>query len=643
MTLSDDAQAMDAYRDWAARLRGQSSRYRSPEPEPWEVLLVVPLDLDVFDQIRKDDALSVNQTEQDFVERICEATKRLPPFLLHRRHGYLPKRPLFRPLVRSLSIEDDPKQQARSSPAAPQADDAPLLAVIDDGLGFLNERFQRVGPGGWETRVAGVFIQSEKENLPPLNGMSFGRVLSRAEVQAFALRPDEHTAYKEINAGVFAADTFRSNEQAASHGTHITDLAGGADPTDTADPMRDVPMVLVQLPPQIVDDTSGRWLVPHVLEAFHWILLQAFLLGTSHVVVNTSFGITAGSKDGNSLFAGHTAFLIHLAAILGIRLDIVVPFGNDYQNRQVAQVAVDCDTPARVDVRLQPDDRAPSYIEIRPEGSTPLDTVGLGLVAPNGDDIPTMALAAGASRDVLHRGRVVGRITHIAAQQGRLPYLLIALAPTSPARDDGSPANGFAALIEAGVWQIVLESPETDPQDFRFEIQRGDSMPTYRQRGRQAYFDGVNGYTYDSAATPGVGNPVASKAYTELSADAYTTHDGTNSAFTVVPGGLGQFHTVGGAFLANEADGAVAAQYASLNTRSGRGVVSGGARSEHNRVLAGLRASGVLSGSSTRFSGSSAAAAVFSRNLILGRDPMVTANAPGRLPEKIYPGWAPRD
>lgn len=641
MAYGKEEEQLDPYLSWAASLQGQDPARR--QEDAWEISLVEPLTPDVFDQIKDDRNLRVDDAEQEYVLRIREVTNGLPPFFLYRRQGYLPPEPFFRVLVRGLPSDDRAYQTAQLNLESEAGPDQPLLAVIDDGLGFLNDRFQRAGVGGWETRIEGVFIQSIKQNPPSASGMAFGRELSRAEVQNLIQRPDERTAYKEINEDVFAADTLRANEQAASHGTHIMDLAGGADPQNTIDPMRDVPMVLVQLPPQIVDDTSGRFMVPHILQALHWILLKAILLGKSRVVVNLSFGITAGPKDGTSLFASHTAFLVNLAALIGIRLDVVVPFGNDYQNRQIATVNVPPQEPAEIDVRLQPDDRAPNYVEIRPDDATAPADIALGLIAPNGDEIASQTLVEGDFRDVVHRGRVVGRVTHVPALQGRLPYLLIALAPTAVVRDDALPANGQGILIEPGNWTIMIEHADGIAADLRLEIQRGDSMPTYRQRGRQAYFSDPHGYEYDLAGTSPTSNPVAAKSYSRLGEDAQITHDGTNSAFTVVPGASGQVHTVGGAFLGSEDTEAVAAQYTSLNTRPGRGTPTGGAQSEHNRALPGLRASGVLSGSTARFAGSSAAAAVYSRNLILQNAPQIDAAAPGRLPPKIYAGAPPRD
>ncbi len=171
------------------------------------------------------------------------------------------------------------------------------------------------------------------------------------------------------------------------------------------------------------------------------------------------------------------------------------------------------------------------------------------------------------------------------------------------------------------------------------------------QRGRQAYFCDPDGYEYDIGSPGPTGNVVQDKSYSRLGNNARITHDGTNSAFTVVTGTLGRFHTVGGAFLRRadpnfsqlNQDPAVAAQYTSLNTRPGRGTPTGGARSEHNRAVPGLQASGVLSGSTARYAGSSAAAAVYSRSLIAQSQPLADATAPGRLPQKVHLGRVPRD
>ncbi len=649
MKYDDDREQPDPYLDWAFFLQDRDPA-RVFEVEPWEAVLVEPLSSRILDEIKEDENLRISDTEREYYLRVREMSGREPPFFLYRKLGYARLDKLFRVLLRGLPTGAGAAASKVVQKRKSRTDKAPLLAVIDDGLGFLNERFQRSEPGGAQTRVEGVFIQSIKQN-PPGSPMVFGRTLSQADVQALIQEPDERAVYKEINDSVFAHDTIRSTERSESHGSHIMDLAGGTDPNDPTDPMREVPLVLVQLPPQIVDDTSGMQMVPHILQGLHWILLQAMLLGKPRVVVNLSFGITAGPKDGTSLFATHVAFLINLADLFGIALDVVVPFGNDYQGRQIAAVKLPPEEKALLDVRLQSDDRAPSYVEIRPDTTAPLDHVALGLVAPDGTDIPAQTMAEGDVRDIVYRGEVVGRMYHVPASQGRAAYLLIAFAPTSPVRDDALPANGQGPLIEPGSWRIVLADARGDGADLRLEIQRGDTMPGYRQRGRQAYFDDPDGYGYDMGVPGPTGNPVQGKSYTRLGPDAYVTQDGTNSAFTVVTGALGRFHTVGGAFLrridptvsAFNQDPAVAAQYTSLNTRAGRGVPTGGARSEHNRALAGLRATGVLSGSGARFAGSSAAAAVYSRSLIAQNQPLADATAPGRLPQKVHHGAEPRD
>ncbi|MEO0655813.1 MAG: hypothetical protein AAFY74_00040 [Pseudomonadota bacterium] len=641
----------DPYLDWAFFLQDRD-KARTFEGEPWEPVLVQPLTDRFFAEAEEDGNILVDPYELELGKLLREYGGRLAPIFIYRVRGYARLDALYEVLLRGLPSEKSKGQAAYAVEAEP-----PLLAVIDDGLGFLNERFQRMEPGGMQTRVEAIWIQSVKQNPPPygsFGGMIFGRELSKADIQARIGRPDERRAYKELNEPVFAADTVRTVEQAESHGSHIMDLAGGGDPYDPADPMRNVPVVGVQLPPQIVDDTSGMRMVPHIMQAMHWILLKAIQLGKSHIVVNLSFGVTAGPKDGTSLFSTHTEFLINVAQLFGIRLDVVVPFGNDFESRQVASVEAPVEEKVALDMHLPSDDRAPSYVEIRPEGD-PAD-LGIGFEAPDGANISIQALPANTFRDIVHRGSVVGRVYHIPSVLGRDPYLMIAFAPTAPVLDDALPVNGQGPLVQAGLWQIVLANSGAQAVAVRLEIQRGDTMPGYRLRGRQAYFVDPHGYEYDMGDPPptGVGNEMKTKDYTRLGVGAYVTYQGTNSAFTVVNGVGDQFHTVGGAFLRKidptvplaDQDEAVPSQYASYNTRPGRGDVTAGARSDHNRALTGLLASGVLSGSGARFSGSSAAAAVVSRHLVVpgSAGGFEDANAPGRLPEQVLRGSSePRD
>ncbi len=628
------------YFDWAAYLRAEDparKSARNSEGEVWESLLAVPAKKDFSTRAYRDRNLLIDDHEVSLAKTVAKlfGTNETPVFL-HRMPGYMPPEPFYETLYRGELLAADLEHRPRS--------ETPVLAVIDDGIGFLNERFQVSHGGGYKTRFEAIWLQSLRRDRSGLSPVHFGRVLERAEIDGLVNRPDEHNVYREINETLFDRDTLRMSEQAQSHGTHIMDLAGGTDPHFGDSTMLNLPLLAVQLPPEIVDDTSGTHMVSHILQALRWILVKALDMQAAHVVVNLSFGILAGAKDGNSFFANQVRFTLRLAALLGVRMDLVVPFGNDFENRQVAKVTVSGDSVESLNMVLKPDDRAPSYVEIRSEDGMGSGNILPGLIAPDGTVFAPRSVAPGSHRDIRHRGRVVARIYNIPRRFGRPPNLTLAFAPTRPVLDDDLPQNGTGPLAMTGSWQITLQAPPGTGADIRLEIQRGDTAPGYRERGRQAHLEDPEAGCCAYADQPPV-NPVNDKSYRNMTVHDRVTTEGTNSAYTVVTGVDGLFHTVGGAFLGKGETSAVAAQYASFNLRPGRGEPTGGAVSDTNRARPGLRASGVLSGSTARYAGSSAAAAVYSRSLLhpTTPKPSVPANAPGRLSDQVITGTLLRD
>jgi hypothetical protein len=405
----------------------------------------------------------------------------------------------------------------------------------------------------------------------------------------------------------------------------------------------------VQLPPQVVDDTSGQQMILPIVAGLRWIIYLAIVKGYRQVVVNISFGITAGPKDGTGAFAEAMKHAFAVAELVGIQLDVVVPFGNDFVSRQVAQTDIDDSAPTSLELRLQPDDRAPSHVEMRVDPADADGDLRLGLTAPNGLSFAPASIPHGGFRDIVVDNEIVARIYHVVRKSDGRSWYLFAFAPTWPIRNDDNPGPGQVPLAQIGDWTLDVESTLAQSRRIRFEVQRGDTAPGYRARGRQAYLSSAGAHEYDGpevAAAREPYNAVKKRDYSRLGGTSLLTHMGTNSAFTAYANGAGHFHTVGSAFARREDVFAVPSQFAAFNTRAGRGMVTAGVRADHNRVFPGLRASGVLSGSSARYSGSSAAAAVLAREL--ARPGTYTAMLPtqistGRLPAEILVGPEPRD
>ncbi|MEM9852328.1 MAG: hypothetical protein AAF761_10060, partial [Pseudomonadota bacterium] len=145
-------------------------------------------------------------------------------------------------------------------PSRPARMGAPLLAVIDDGVGYLNAQFTRTDTDGTRrTRLTRVWLQAQDQ----LEGTA---MVCGEEVPAQAIDTllaqgatfDEGAEYAAVNDRLYGRrdspvwgglTAGPGTDLAVTHGTHVADIAAGSDPL-TPDAVSDCPMVAVQLPPQ---------------------------------------------------------------------------------------------------------------------------------------------------------------------------------------------------------------------------------------------------------------------------------------------------------------------------------------------------------------------------------------------------------
>ena len=174
-------------------------------------------------------------------------------------------------------------------PCKGQATLAPIIGVIDEGIGYLNRRFCRQADEAenkpHETRILALWQQSMNatQSSGHRNGpCDIGRILSRDDItaQLNALRhKTEFEIYQENNNSLFGQNTHRSTEQNFSHGTAVLDVAAGADPV-YEDVVQDI--LAVQLPPETLEDTSGAHLSAFLLMAVEWLLDEARARSTDY-------------------------------------------------------------------------------------------------------------------------------------------------------------------------------------------------------------------------------------------------------------------------------------------------------------------------------------------------------------------------
>lgn len=399
------------------------------------------------------------------------------------------------------AAEDDPATAYLTDGALPlDPSRAAILAVIDDALPFAHQRL-RVGP---HPRVASVWFQdAPPDPASPVGGdLPFGRELRGGQIARLVARleqgslADEEALYRA--AGVL--DPRRRSPQrlahAAGHGAAIGGLAAGFGRTE-AGLARNLPIIAVCLPPHVVRDTLGTAAPFYIMLAILHVVHRARRLcrvlerrrglpaGAVRlpVVVNLSFGLTAGPKDGSSdLERLMDAVSAATAPDLG-PVRFVVANGNHRLSRVRARIVANPDEPLAWLVR--PDDGTPSYLELwgpaRDGEAPPASPMQIECRLPGAAKAVTTTFATHGSYQTLTAGgREVARayLQHRTFEgHGREVVTLVAL-PTRPERL-GDPYG------VPGCWRVRPLSPLGGDVDAF--VQRDDSLPGFgAQRGRQS-------------------------------------------------------------------------------------------------------------------------------------------------------------
>ena len=213
--------------------------------------------------------------------------------------------------------------------------DTVLVGVIDDGIAFAHERL-RLANGG--SRVENYWnmngLSPVRPPVPPFLSPLFGE-LTRIDINNLLNAAtvggvvDESLLY--ALAGVINHTDPRHKAVAwrRAHGAHVLDLAAGEDPALYAG---NRPVIAVQLPTPVVARTNGNLLDQYVITGIRYILDRAGRLSPQRplpVVINISFGYTAGPHDGSGLLESFMDLVVQLRP----NTEIVLPAGNAHLSR----------------------------------------------------------------------------------------------------------------------------------------------------------------------------------------------------------------------------------------------------------------------------------------------------------------------
>lgn len=502
--------------------------------------------------------------------------------------GAFATHPRFRILHAGPPVPDfnPQRQETRPSTRIPRMPEgnsgAVALGIIDDGIAFAHERFCRKDG---RTRIEAIWLQDAAGEG---EGSGFGRKIFAADLNRdLAAGLSERAIYGKYGALDYGSPTHQSLGLRGSHGTHVLDLAAGASPEEDCG---DRPIFAVQLPAEATADTSGVTMGSYVLQGVRQIMHWA----DQHrpglpLVINFSYGMFAGPKDGSHPLEAALADLVGERIRRGAPTALVLPAGNSYRARSTAHASLAEGEEEILTWVLLPEDRTPSQLEIWLDGATDeTDSSPAVLTVEPSSGYPACSIQPKIGTvQVLRRGG--HPVAGIYADRwngaaGPRVRLVIVANPTLGRETEIAPAP-------AGPWFVSVENAGSAVLEARIYVQRDDTPSGFPLRGRQSYLDHPRAH---------IRNPLTG-AYDAFAPDCPMTTRDTLSAIatgarTIVVGG------------AQAGEGFPPADYASGGPSLGRRSPDCAAFSDEGKAHLGILAAGTLSGATIAMRGTSVAA-----------------------------------
>jgi hypothetical protein len=529
------------------------------------------------------------------------------------------------------------RRRAMVAPGPPAHPPAIVMGVIDDGIAFANERFRRIVGGTIGSRVEHWWLQDgplAPPHFPFLPAGSqtvlFGCELNRQQIDNLLANcttagvVDEDLVYRkahlvEYSKVLVGSDvTHQSAARRAAHGTHVMDLACGFDPSP---PVRNRPIVCVQLPTRVTADEQPGDLNYYIAKGIEYIVEGAVALAPSYgvatlpVVINVSYGLTADPHDGTGGLEALIEGKIAECKARGFDLRVVLPSGNSYLSRIHGRVSfASVGQTQELDWRVLPDDRTASVLEVWLPAPLPNQSrITLKVTSPNGASMTLLELGTMAKLST-PAGDYAWAYWALHSPSDRSWFMVVV---QSTAHRD--PATPVAQLAPAGIWKVELTHTgglAAAPRDVVHAwIRRDDQVYGFPLRGRQSYLDHADYTRFDHAGRDEQADDPASLVRRESTINSMAT----GGTAIVMGGYLGKERLP----AKYSAAGAVPPQIRpppppDLTPRWPDAM----AVSEDSRVHAGVLAAGSYSGSVIAMGGTSVAAPQIARmvadNLAIG-------------------------
>lgn len=469
------------------------------------------------------------------------------------------------------------------------------IGIVDDGIAFAHERFR---DAHGKTRVSAIWLQEiERREGGKDFGVAFGQRLNSDAIDRLKMNRTEDELYRFIGLTDFYKNKRNPQASRASHGTHVLDLATGYDPVLKTEKLR--PILAVQLPGALPVDTSGVTLESYVLQAVRQIMLWADRLGGKNedgsdryipLIINFSFGISAGPKDGTHEVEQALSELIAFRNDTRASTCLVLPAGNGYRARTTAKMKLAGGESQTLDWIIHPDDRTPNFAEIWLDGRhaerapSPIEVT---LTPPGGLPADISTPVKGKVRKLTINEKAVAAVYYGVAKTKR-SRVFIAVNQTAS-------LEGRTDCAPAGRWQITLKNVSDRTLSANLYIQRDDTPFGRPRAGRQSFFDHSKAYGRD----PHTG------AYDLLENGCPITQIDTLSAIATSDSDNKNILVVG---AADASKPFLPAEYTASGPAKRRKGPDCSAVTEEGRAHWGVLAAGTLSGSIVRMTGTSAAA-----------------------------------
>jgi hypothetical protein len=429
----------------------------------------------------------------------------------------------------------------------------PLVCVVDDGCNFASSSMLT----GAVSRIASIWHQGNDEETtlkldsaagwrPAVDvviGIGGGGGIITVDLsggwdgrklripghiggfrEAGSVRPGAAAGSEEAlslpEPAIYAATAYPERLNRWTHGSAVLGLIAGDRPwgVGAQDAKGRIPwgvtpgeVCFVQLPDATVLDTSGGSLASHALDAIRHALSQA--VPGQHVIVNLSYGTHSGGHDATSIWdAGLKELLDTFDGINPASqrktLHVVLPAGNSHLWRIHAHKCLHgqgADNELAMKWKVQPDNPAEAFLEIwLPPGAE----FRIDVNAPDGTKLSAQSPdPTGSAPTLIETAGEVPKFALIwptVVPQSRCGSMaLLAVAPTARWSDrfrwgNGITRRGFRDQLTPaphGIWTVrVSRVLGPGGQAVHAWVQRSDSAPGRPRRaghsyaGRQSYF-----------------------------------------------------------------------------------------------------------------------------------------------------------